>query len=1328
MGRYSDDSVIKESDLIQFDGAIDTLIQKIEGINTAFSSAADRVHRSAARMAEAINSTSGATKTGRNAIMQYASEAENLAKVQFELKFAQTEIGKSIAEIKAKTSDINKATVEQAKLVNAAIGSYDRLKAEVKELTSFYNSLTEEERAEVDLGGAIADEIRQKTAAYKEISNALKPVIEQISAVQKAEKELAFLQSEEGQRLIELRKQISDVKKARQDELDSENNLSNAKKKLNYARSDENKELELYKVQTADANKEAKLLAAVQESEAGSVNRLAAEYNLARFQIRNINTATEEGQVQFKALAERIKQLRAQLQLTNEQFGDYTYSVGRYENAMTGLGFQVQQVVRELPAAAVSLNTFFLAISNNIPMLVDEVRRLKTAGKTTQEVIKGITNSLFSWQTALVVVLAVLSKFGKQITGYVSNLVAANNETYRLKKVTKELKKELETANDGYGESMLKVRKLTDEFKALEDEESKADWIKAHEADWRALNVQIDSAADFENIFIKNTEAMKKAFKQRALAAAASKLMEEKFVQALEEESKLEQQKEKVDYYKNLQKTRALTSGEAEDFGNWENAYNKQKKVVDGIYSEIDILYEQYSKAMAKSAETLGTTAEGNFIDIAKRLDDIRLKLLRKGETAATNLQQSEFAKRRSAAEKEYKTQTAELQAAINDMTRLLKDPYKKLTDEQKAALVELIKDARQSQADFYDVYLKTLNDIAKDEQINQLQIQETNIQNRLESIKEGSKEEYRLKSSLLKLQMEAELLENSKLVEAEQKDEEAIRAKYRKKQKDLDNEFELATLEVQNKAIELKLEGVKKNSAEELELRLAQLEIQKQIEIKKNNELAEEERQDEADIIAKYNKLIEDLLASHEETLINNKLKNIRTSLAIQQKGSEAELQVLLAQIELERQAAILANKNLAEELRISEEEINAYYKRMADIAKDKFNISASTVSRTNFQKNITEEVTTTKGLIKYGQADSRKRELINVQLELDRIKSELKNNLELSEEQKASYGQQVAALLEQEEKLKGINGVISDIADGGITGGILGALGFGSDAVDATQDAINSVIGSLSELYDAEVELAEKEVELAEERVSAAQSALDAELTARANGYANNVSGARRELELEKKKQKEKEQILAAAQRKQEQLNSITQISSLITAAAQIWQSMSSVGGLLGPGLAIAAIAAMFGSYISAKAKARQVASQAYGEGGLEILEGGSHASGNDIDLHTKNSKGKNMRAEGGEAMAIINKRNTKKYRKVLPEVISSLNNGTFQDKYIKAFSTNNINDIIMTNGYNIDLSTIENEVRNIRKQSETKVIVLSDGSTLIQDRNVKRIIHKS
>ena len=204
------------------------------------------------------------------------------------------------------------------------------------------------------------------------------------------------------------------------------------------------------------------------------------------------------------------------------------------------------------------------------------------------------------------------------------------------------------------------------------------------------------------------------------------------------------------------------------------------------------------------------------------------------------------------------------------------------------------------------------------------------------------------------------------------------------------------------------------------------------------------------------------------------------------------------------------------------------------------------------------------------------------------------------------------------------------------------------------------------------------------------------------------------------------QKQKLLEEAQRRQEAINSAVQASSLITASANLWASFSSLGpfGVAG---AIAAIAAMWVSFAVAKAKAAQVtkvASQEYGEGGFEVLEGGSHASGNDIDLHTKNSKGKNMRAEGGEAMAIINRRSTRRYRRMLPQIVDSINKGTFEEKFSQAFKTGDeLSQNVVYQNQIADLSQLEEDVRALKHNSEQQYYAMPDGSYIEKRKNVLR-----
>ena len=106
-----------------------------------------------------------------------------------------------------------------------------------------------------------------------------------------------------------------------------------------------------------------------------------------------------------------------------------TSNVAQATTQFNGLNVATQQLVRELPAASMGLNTFFLAVSNNLPIFADQIKRvneenktLASQGKPTVSVLKQIGTSLLSWQTALVLGVTALSMYGKEIGKWVVSL------------------------------------------------------------------------------------------------------------------------------------------------------------------------------------------------------------------------------------------------------------------------------------------------------------------------------------------------------------------------------------------------------------------------------------------------------------------------------------------------------------------------------------------------------------------------------------------------------------------------------------------------------------------------------------------------------------------------------------------------------------------------------------------------------------------------------------------------------------------------------------------------------------------------------------------
>ena len=343
------------------------------------------------------------------------------------------------------------------------------------------------------------------------------------------------------------------------------------------------------------------------------------------------------------------------------------------------------------------------------------------------------------------------------------------------------------------------------------------------------------------------------------------------------------------------------------------------------------------------------------------------------------------------------------------------------------------------------------------------------------------------------------------------------------------------------------------------------------------------------------------------------------------------------------------------------------------------------------------------------------------------EKVKLAKAGMLDWSKTQIEEAEQMITNLDKELKKLPtGINEVLAEIGEYGVGGTILKHLGFDDNQIGAFNMAIDAIKDNISSLVDAWNEAAQAAVDAADKQVEAAQAVLDAEIEARNNGYANKVVTAQQELELARKNQDAAIKEKQKAQKAQLAIDAVTQASSLVTASAQIWAALSGVK-VIGPALAIAAIGAMWGSFIDAKIRASQIRSQSeqYGEGGLEFLEGGSHASGNDIDLGVENKRHKRMRAEGGEALAIISKKRTRQYRDILPGIIESLNKGTFEQSYTQSFAMP-IGLQLAGASQPTDISRLERDVTRIKEELGYRYYSEPDR-TIVKKGNLTRIIKK-
>lgn len=132
---------------------------------------------------------------------------------------------------------------------------------------------------------------------------------------------------------------------------------------------------------TAQLTKEQKELTRLTNELTNDYGLLSKAYNDAALRAKNYslqlganNPITLEAIAAANKMGDTLKRLDASV-------GQHQRNVGNYASSYNGLNMSIQQILREAPSAAVSLNTFFLAISNNLPMFFDEIQKIKAAQK-----------------------------------------------------------------------------------------------------------------------------------------------------------------------------------------------------------------------------------------------------------------------------------------------------------------------------------------------------------------------------------------------------------------------------------------------------------------------------------------------------------------------------------------------------------------------------------------------------------------------------------------------------------------------------------------------------------------------------------------------------------------------------------------------------------------------------------------------------------------------------------------------------------------------------------------------------------------------------------
>lgn len=1144
---------------------------------------------------------------------------------------------------------------------------------------------------------------------------------------------------------------------------DDAERLARAQRDLAFAESENAKKLAELKLAQQEANQINKLIVKINQSAEGSYNRLSAQYSLNKIYLNNMTKAERENTEEGRKLVAQTKEIYEEMKRLQEATGKFQLNVGNYteaSDAIIAYGDKLKETLGLNSAFGESLLALGRGGAESKAVFTAIGDGAKALGKT---LLGLLSNPVF---LAIAGIAAAGAAF-KWWYDYNAGLVEATRLTQQFTGKSgddlKAFRNEVQAVADSFGEDFRETLIATNAL-------SKQFGISANEA-LQLVKDGFLSGADANGEFLDTLKEYPAYFKEAGISA-------DQFVAIVAQTNKMGIFSDKgVDAIKeaNLRLREMTTATAAALDGIGISSEQVQKDLQTGTKTTFDVIQDVSAKLaeLPDNAATVGAAIADIFGGPG---EDAGLQYLRTLKDISTNMNEVKGKAGVLAQLQEEQLQSQiELQNALSGLFDATGGNFETLTTQAKVFvnqgltaiikgvidvvnyLIELYNESVLIRAIwngivagfkttfdtlgnlfgfFIDIVKATgtalkgaftldFDDVKKglsDYAAAYGNLVKAQVKDITQNFKEGLDDmQKKIKPITIPVSVgdtqaqigNSPVTTNSPKIDTTKKDKEAEKAA--KKVEEAYKKNLEATRKLQDAQLQLETdEWAKRRQQTQYQYSRQIEDLQHQLQTEKD--LNETGRQAiNATITALEQQQTEALLKIEQERQLQElalQKESIELRLQAVKQGSEQERQLRMQLLENERQTALLQN-----------EQKPTGQQQDAGVINAGFDVKGSAIADEYLQTQLM--MFDQQQALAQSEFDLlRNSEARKTQFRLQAEKERLQKVLELNEQAANKLSDVEVQTIQN--TIKKIDQEIEQSKGEERGTDIYGLFGLNLD--DDQKEAINTsmqyALDALNTFTAARVAAADAAVEQADKEVSAAQSALDAELEARANGYANNVVQAQKELDLAKKNQEKALKEQQKAQKQQAAIQTLQQIGNMVTATALIWSQ-------LGFPFAIPAIAVMWASFAASKIKAAQLAKQTggtggtetYGDGTVELLEGGSHQSGDDVDLGTK-PDGTRRRAEGGEFFAVINKRNSRRFRRLIPDVINSLNRGTFPQKYLNAYNTDGINVTVQQNNAP-DLRDLKDDVREIKEQNRRRRYVDGNGNVIEVYKNLTRKI---
>lgn len=508
---------------------------------------------------------------------------------------------------------------------------------------------------------------------------------------------------------------------------------------------------------------------------------------------KGINVTEKESIETLKRVNDEYMRLGDQLKKVGARQYNLADMARNTNGAFSPLGFSIQQVARELPSLTMGAQMFFLAISNNLPILSDELRKAKESykaliaeGKQATPVWKQVLSSIFSWQTAMVVGITLLTMYGKEIGNWIKGLFGAS-------KANEELAKSLDEINKSYSAAILEgsknaqkeltnlnlLYKASQNDRISKEERKKAvdELQKQYPSYFKNLTDEQILAGKASAAYLSLSESIIKSARARAAADKItenqSKILdlEAKNTEAFAKKKNAEIELSKAQAKSNLSNNQAsplpgayTTMGSSKELSEATQGLNDLNKEISDNVDQINAL----NKANEKLSKNINITDLTFEIDKSKQpqqktpkdttaqQDKFTQEQIRAAEDLQTKIRQAEidamddgFEKRIAQMKLNHQTEIREIDRQREDLLRKIVDNERKLFEANTANKGKKFDSSKitlpKTQQDEYSKYIlnteKKQNKELSDEYSKALEKYRTYAEARIEVIKKFESE-----------------------------------------------------------------------------------------------------------------------------------------------------------------------------------------------------------------------------------------------------------------------------------------------------------------------------------------------------------------------------------------------------------------------------------------------------------------------------------------------------------------------------------------------------------------------------------------------------------